>query len=69
MVREFGVLCFVLYAFGIRVNEAAVFTSEFEGELQLFIEKTIQCRHVPGLTLTVVKGKLRHLNILSLQKS
>ena len=65
MVREFGVLCFVLYAFGIHVNEAAVFTTEFEVELQHFVETTIQCRHVPGLTLTVVKGKLRQLNIKS----
>ena len=40
-----------------RINYGAVFTPEFELDLRSFINTGMDCRRIPGMTLTVVKGK------------
>jgi hypothetical protein len=35
-----------------------IFDEAFEQDLEKFVEKTMECRHIPGLTLSVVKGIL-----------
>ena len=49
------VLQFLLFVVG--VSQGVVFTPEFEAELRSFIDVSMDCRRIPGMTLTVVKGK------------
>ena len=35
----------------------AVFTPELEMDIRSFINVSMKCHHIPGMTLTVVKGK------------
>lgn len=45
-------------------NSEEIFDKAFEEELDKFIEKTMDCRHIPGLTLSVVKGIFPLFSIL-----
>ncbi|XP_053386925.1 uncharacterized protein LOC123542314 [Mercenaria mercenaria] len=46
-----AVFCFCL----IRCAQTEIFNHAFEQDLERFIEKTMECRHIPGLTVSVVK--------------
>ena len=52
------VLLHILYLFIFLISShAAIFTPEFQRELVSYIEDSMKCHHVPGMTLSVVKGK------------
>ena len=55
---EMDILTVVLYlATLFSVSHASIFSSDFETKLQAFIGASMKCRHIPGMTLAVVKGK------------
>ena len=56
-----GSFCALLLGLGcvfsvVSPSWAEVFTPEFESNLDSFVKAVMTCRHIPGLTLSVVKG-------------
>lgn len=47
-----GLLVFLLF----RVVCSSIITPEFEDNLEAFIDASMECDHIPGMALTVVKG-------------
>ena len=43
--------------FFLTLSYAAVFSPEFERKLNSYIEASMKCHHIPGMTLSVVKGR------------
>ena len=41
----------------LALGNAVVFPKEFETKLQSFIEASMKCHHIPGMTLSIVQGK------------
>ena len=40
----------------VSTGESAVLSSEFEAALDSFIQTSMKCHHIPGMTLAIVKG-------------
>lgn len=54
-----GFLITVLFFCVVKyLNTEEIFDTTFENDLDKFVEKTMECHHIPGLTLSVVKGIL-----------
>ncbi|KAH3727933.1 hypothetical protein DPMN_053879 [Dreissena polymorpha] len=47
----------LLALLGACTLEAAIFTPEQEADIQSYVEKVLECRNIPGLSLAVVKGE------------
>ena len=59
---EMGFLAIFLFSSScFSFCHASIFSPDFETKLQTFIDASIKCRHVPGMTLSVVKGKISKL--------
>ena len=43
----------------IFLSHAAVFTPETETDIRAYINTSMNCRRIPGMTLAVVKGNTR----------
>ena len=53
-----------LCLFGFFVHcRALMFSAEFNRKLVIFVQESVKCHHVPGMTLSIVKGKLFGSNI------
>ena len=53
-----GLPILLLLMLQFRINYGSMFTPEFETNLTAFINASMACRLIPGMTLTVVKGKI-----------
>ena len=53
-----GLLIFLPLLLQFRTIYSSIVTPEFEEELGSFINTSMECRFIPGMTLTVVKGKI-----------
>ena len=51
-------LLFCLWMF-INSCGAAVFSPESERDVHAFINSSMQCRHIPGMTVAIVKGRVK----------
>ena len=47
----------ILYVLLLPCVRGAIFSTQFETALNSYIETSMKCHHVPGMTLAVVKGK------------
>ncbi|KAH3736628.1 hypothetical protein DPMN_043200 [Dreissena polymorpha] len=47
----------LLALLGACTLEAAIFTPEQDADIQSYIEKVLECRNIPGLSIAVVKGE------------
>jgi len=44
--------------FIVTLTSAAIFeNSNMELDVEEFVEKTMECRHIPGMTISIVKGQ------------
>ena len=42
----------------VTLTSAAIFeNSNIELDVEEFVEKTMDCRHIPGMTISIVKGQ------------
>ena len=57
MLMEKIVISLYLLLLLVRPGYQNVFTPSLEANIRSFINASMECRHVPGMTLTVVKGK------------
>ena len=55
----YRVISFLAFACCVRHSDSVVFDSEFEQKLDQFIQRTMDCRLIPGLSLAVVKGRFK----------
>ena len=53
-----GQLIFLQLLLQFQTIYSTIVTPEFEDELRSFINASMECRLIPGMTLTVVKGKI-----------
>ena len=51
---------FLLFVFSsaelFALSNGEVFSPEFEKDLKAYVEASMKCHHIPGMTLSVVKG-------------
>ena len=63
------ILIIVMLFTMVSTGDSAVLTSEFEATLDSFIQTSMKCHYIPGMTLAIVKGMSKSYLIVCMSKT